>query len=83
MNRIGPRMKDLLHIILFRFDGKAPSKASAYMCLNYHGGSSNQYGSRVMKRLVHHGLVRPLPDEGKGNKIPVEITDKGRECLTR
>lgn len=79
--RIGPRMHELLRILAAAFNGRAPSRHAAYSRLNYHGGTSNQYGDAVMCRLEAHGLVRRLEGQGIGIAVPVELTDKGREVL--
>lgn len=78
--KAGPRMLELLSIIALYPGGRAPSKSGAYLRLHYpHQSVSNRYGSAVMRRLVHAGLVKELPREGVA--VPVVLTDAGWAAL--
>ena len=75
--KIGARQEQLLRILAY--DGPSRSRSALYMQLDYRGGSSNYYGSRVLERLEARGMVKRSP--GPRNAIAVEITALGHRAL--
>lgn len=75
--RIGPRMREICSILKHQYGGKAKALSHVYMELDYNGGSSNYYGSRVMDRAMQAGLVEIDGEYKIGHPVPVRLTDKG------
>jgi hypothetical protein len=79
--RIGPQMLEATKIVYYRHNGLAPSRISVYSQLRTRKYRwSNLYMSAVLDRAITAGLLKELP-RTKGGKIPVEITDLGRQKI--
>jgi hypothetical protein len=79
--RIGPRMRQLCWH-LAQTGGTSPSQSALYLQLSYHGGESNQYGSRALARAMGAGLIEVDPkaaQDAPGNRTPIRLTATGRE----
>ena len=78
--RVGPRMESVLRRATDFPDGKAPS----ILALEPEEDRVHTYHYEAVRRCAARGLVRLMPpEEGKGNRIAVHVTERGYAALYR